>query len=169
MRRLFAVAVTLLVIWLMTVNAYGAALPADANNGVTLWALIGATPELAKTQELRLGYEGLLPGIELAVGTRHLEAPDTNVDDWSVRGYVLAHALDTKMVASVLGNGMALPDGNIYAGLFVDRQDSWSGGYAVGGLVDWPKRWQTVAEYSTTIWNSEHDSYAFVLGLRKKF
>jgi hypothetical protein len=156
--------------------AFGSEAPAgtEGSDGVTAWALVGANPEFGKSQELRLGYEGLLfPELELAVGAVHLDAPEPAVDAWSARGYLLVHALDASMVASVLGNGVTLPDGNLYGGLFAqysfDRADEWSGGYLVGGLVDWPRGWQTVAEYTTNLWNNDHNAYAFAVGLRKKF
>jgi hypothetical protein len=148
--------------------------PNIPHQGLTGWALLGTNPDFGKSEELRVGYEGLLfPEVEVAVGGLHLEAPDGAVEEWSGRGYLLFHALDAEMIASVLGNGIALPNGNVYGGLFGqythDREKEWSGGYVVGGLVDWPKGWQTVGEYQESLWNTDTNSYAFVLGLRKEF
>lgn len=149
------------------------AFAADPSDGLTVWTLVGTNPEFTKAQEVRVGYEGMLPGMEAALGVLHLDGPDPEVEEWSGRAYLLAHALDARMIASFLGNGITLPDGNLYGGLFgqytYDRDDEWSGGYVVGGLVDWPKGWQTVAEYQTNIWNNDRDSFAFIVGLRKKF
>jgi hypothetical protein len=153
-----------LVMWIAT-----AAAAADPNSaGLTAWMLAGSGG-----QEIRLGYEGLLPDLEVALGGRHLDAPDEGIDHWAIRGYVLAHALDAQMLGSVLGKDITLPDGNLYGGLFgeyaYDREDELSGGYVVGVLVDFPKGWQTVVEYQATIFNSTDNAYQVNAGLRHKF
>lgn len=136
--------------------------------GLTAWVLAGDG-----VQEARIGYEGLLPDIEVALGIAHNDAPDGDVEEWPVRVYGLAHALDASMLASLLGAEAKLPDGNLYGGLFAeytyDREDEFSGGYVIGGLVDWPKGWQTVVEYQSTIFNASDNDYELVLGLRRRF
>jgi len=147
----------------------GPNLDPNANEeGATLWLLFrpGA-------QEVRLGYQGLLPDIELAVGVLHIDAADPGIEEWPVRGYLIAHAIDAEMLGSLIGNKIVLPDGNLYGGLFgeytYDRENEWSAGYIVGGLVDWPKGWQTTAEYQATVWNCDDADQWFWLGLRKEF
>ena len=137
--------------------------------GLTGWVLGGSG-----MQELRIGYEGLLPTIEFAGAVRHLDTlADGATEEWPIRGYVIAHALDAQMLASVLGADFKLPDGNVYAGLFAeyafDREDEVSGGYVVGGLIDWPAGWQVVAEYDATVFNTTRSGYEFIVGLRHKF
>ncbi len=171
---ILSAAVSLGVCWLLGAAAAGAAEPAvEPNDGFTGWVLLGANPEFGRSEEIRLGYEGLFERIELAVGAQHLDGPEPGVEEWSGRAYLIAHALDANMIASVLGYDVDLPPGNLYAGLFgqysYDRDDEWSGGYLIGGLVEWPWRWQTVAEYQHNVWNNDHDSYAFVVGLRRRF
>jgi hypothetical protein len=156
-----------------------AADPNAAPPGVTAWGLFGANPEFGKSQELRLGYDfgetGLLPGIELAVAGIHFDGPDAQVQEsrWSGRAYAIAHAVSTAMVGLLLGSSLTLPTGNLYLGAFgeYDNADSKrvSGGYILGGLVDWPKGWQSVVEYQAAPWNRERDSYSVVFGLRRKF
>ena len=145
----------------------------DPNSGLRVWALTGAQPELGARQELRVGWEGLLPDIELAIGGLHVDAPEPAVDQWGLRGYAIAHALDAKMLGQAIGHGVTLPDGSLYLGGFgqysFDRDEEWSGGYVVGGLIGWPKGWETVAEYESLIWNSDDNEYAFLIGLRRKF
>ncbi len=165
-------AVVILLVLCLCSLSYGQ----DPNGPIrffTTWTLIGTNPEFGKSEEMRIGYEGLLPDLEIAASVVHLEAPDTTVDSWSGRVYGLWHALDANMVASFLGNGIELPKGNLYGGLFgqysYDREEEWSGGYVVGGLVDWPAKWQTVGEFQSTVWNTTDNGYAFVVGLRKKF
>lgn len=140
----------------------------DAGSQVTAWALGGEG-----IQELRVGYEGLLPDIEVAFGALHKDAAEPEEQEWPVRGYVIAHALDASMVASALGTDFTLPEGNLYAGLFCeytrDRADEWSGGYIVGGLVEWPRKWQTVAEYQSAIFNTDQEDNRFMFGLCKRF
>jgi len=137
--------------------------------GLTAWALGGSG-----VQELRIGYQGLLPTIELAAAVRHLDVMgDGQLEQWPIRGYAIAHALDAEMLASILGNEIELPKGNLYAGLFgeytFDRDNEWACGYVVGGLVDFPRGWQTVLEYDATVFNSTSNEYEFMLGLRKRF
>lgn len=124
-------------------------------------------------QEVRVGYTDLIPDIELALGGVHRDAPDDGVEKWAVRGYALAHALDAEMLASAIGNSIPLPDGNLYGGLFCqytyDRHDEWSGGWVLGGLVDWPRGWQVVAEYQEVVWNTDDNEYPLFIGLRKVF
>lgn len=162
--------VVMALLCLVCSTTYGAA---DPNAGWRAWVLTGAQPEIGGRQEGRIGYEGLLPDVEFAIGGLHRDAPDDGVEDWSIRAYGIAHAVDTQMVASVIGHGLTLPDGNLYVGLFpeytFDRDKEWSGGYIVGAIVDWPKGWQTVAEYESVIWNTDDDDYVFSIGLRRKF
>lgn len=124
-------------------------------------------------QEIRLGYDGLLPDIEVAVGLRHNDAPPDGVEQWPVRAYLLAHALDAEMLASIIGNKITLPSGNLYGGLFAeytyDRDKEFSGGYVLGGEVDWPRGWKTVVEYDVTIFNTSNDAYQIVFGLKREF
>jgi len=155
-----------LVVCLSVATAQGA----DPNDkpGVTLWALGGSG-----VQELRVGYVGLLPTVEFAVAGRHLDAPEGGVDEWPVRAYAIAHALDAKMLASVFGADFKLPDGNVYAGLYAeysgDRDDEFDGGYVVGGLIEWPAGWAVVAEYNAAIFNTTRNGYEFIVGLRRQF
>jgi len=151
---------------------------ADPNaDGITAWALLGTTPELAKMQEVRVGYEfgqnGWLPGIEFAVGGLHLDGPDEGVEEWSGRAYALAHALDASMIASLFGGKFQLPDGNFYAGLFAqytyDRANEFSGGYVAGVQVAFPRAFSTIVEYQQNCWNNRNDSFTLVAGIRKKF
>lgn len=141
----------------------------NENPGITGWVLGGSG-----VQELRIGYEGLLPTIEFAAGIRHLDVLEAGVvEQWPIRGYAIAHALDTTMLASVLGADFKLPNGNVYGGLFgeyaFDRENELSGGYVVGGLVDWPRGWQTVIEYDATVFNCTKQGYEFLIGLRRQF
>jgi len=155
---------------LLCSTVYGGELPVEPNDGVgfSLWALAGDG-----VQELRLGYEGFLPDIEVALGLGHVDAPDDGVEEWPIRAYLLAHTLDADMIATALGQNWTLPDGNLYGGLLAeytyDRPKEWSGGYVVGGLVDWPRGWQTVAEYEGKVWNNDDREWSFVLGVRKSF
>jgi hypothetical protein len=146
----------------------GAVQAADPNAGVTGWVLAGPG-----AQEFRVGYEGLLPDIEVALGGRHLDAPDEGVEHWGLRAYVLAHALDTQIVATMIGNKIALPDGDIYGGIFgdytLDRANEWSGGYVVGGLVAFPRGWETFVEYDATVFNTTDNAYQVMAGLRRRF
>jgi len=133
--------------------------------GIRAWALGGAGVE-----ELRIGYEGLIPDIELALGCQHRDAPDDGVEEWPARAYVIAHALDANMVATLIGGNMRLPDGNLYAGLFAEygfEDSGWSGGWMLGGAVDWPRGWQVIAEYQVSVWQSEEQ--VFLFGLRRRF
>jgi hypothetical protein len=161
--------VLLCCLWTATARA------ADPNSGMTLWVLGGSGVQEngTPTEELRVGYVGLLPDVEFAIGGRHMEAPDSDVQKWGVRGYALAHALDTQMIASMIGNKLTLPDGDIYGGLFIawtyDRSDEWSGGYVVGGLVDWPKGWQTCLEYDADVFNTNDNNHTILAGLRRRF
>jgi hypothetical protein len=140
----------------------------DPSAGITAWVL-GGDGE----QEVRLGYEGFVPDIELALGLQHLDAVDPGIEEWPVRAYVIGHALDANMVASLLGGTVRLPKGEIYAGLFAeytyDRAHEWSGGYILGGAVDWPKGWQVVMEYQARQWNVDDGVQQFMVGLRRKF
>lgn len=143
----------------------------NAGSGLRVWTLGDVTGE--GRQELRIGYEGLLPDIEFALGALHRDAPDAAVEEWPVRGYAVAHALDTQMIGSILGQNWTLPDGTLYGGGFLeyshDREKEWSGGFVVGGLVDWPGNWQTVAEYEKLVFNTDRETDLFVVGLRRKF
>ena len=146
----------------------------DSNDvGLRVWAMTGINPEFGKTQELRVGCEGFLADTEFAIGGVHANAPDVGIEQWSLRTYAIAHAIDANMVAQALNKSFAIPEGDIYGGLFgqysFDRDKEWSGGYVVGGLVSWPRGWQTVAEYQALIFNSEDNDYAFVVGLRRSF
>ena len=137
--------------------------------GVTAWVLGGSG-----IQELRVGYVGLLPTIELATGVRHIDVLEGGeVEHWPIRGYAIAHALDASMLAKVLGADFVLPDGNLYGGLFAeyafDRDNEWAGGYVIGGLIDFPKGWQTVVEYDATVFNATNNGYELMLGLRRQF
>jgi len=167
--------VSSLVVFLAVLLFVPSVRAADPNSGMTVWALGGSGVQEngTPTEELRIGYQGLLPDIELAAGVRHMEAPDEGVQKWGVRAYALAHALDTQMIASMIGNKLTLPDGDIYGGLFAgwtyDRSDEWSGGYVVGGLVDWPKGWQTCLEYDADVFNTNDNNYTILVGLRRKF
>lgn len=170
-RKLLAHAVILMAVLCLFCGNARAAEPND-RPGLTAWVLGGIGTE-DRAEELRLGYEGLLPNIEFAVGGKHKEAPDPEVDEWSFRGYAIAHALDAQMLASLWNKEIPLPNGNLYAGLFTeyshDRDNEWSGGYVIGALVDWPTGWQTVAEYGKTTFNTDVNQYEFMLGLRKEF
>jgi hypothetical protein len=147
----------------------------DPNDpGITLWVLGGpAIGDNVGTQEVRLGYRNLLPDIEVAFGLKHLDAPESGVEHWPVRGYLLAHALDANMLASVVGNKIKIPEGDIYGGLFAeytyDRDKEFAGGYVIGGEVSWPKGWKTVAEYDATVFNASDNAYEFIVGLKKEF
>jgi len=163
-----------IVVFLMVLFPVGgAAWGQDPNGGswergLSLWALAGDG-----RQEGRVEYVGLLEDIGLAVGGVHRDAADSGVEEWSLRGYVLAHALSTDMVGSLLGKNWTLPPGNLSGGVFgeycFDREKEWSGGYVVGGMADWPKRWQTVLEYQSTVWNTSGREYEVVAGLRRRF
>lgn len=165
------------VVFLMvTLPLGGAARAADANDlaaddpndGFAGWAMAGGG-----IQEGRLEYIGLVEDIGLAVGGVHRDAVDAGIEEWSLRGYVLAHALSTEMIGSLIGKDFTLPGGNLYGGLFgeycFDREEEWSGGYVVGGMVDWPNKWQTVVEYQSTVWNTSDSGYEVVAGLRRLF
>ena len=142
----------------------------DANDarGWTVWALLAED-----SQEARFGYKGLLPDVEVGVGLLHEDAPEPTVEDWPVRGYVIAHALSAELLGEYWGADRPLPDGELYGGLFSlysrDRSEEWAGGYMVGGLVDWPGRWQTVAEYQEVVWNVDRAAHVFAVGLRRRF
>ena len=165
MKRKWMLIAVVASLWIAT-----SAMAQDPNDkpGLTAWALGGSG-----VQELRIGYEGLLPTVEFAIGTQHIDAPQSGIDEWPIRVYAIAHALDASMLASVLGADFKLPDGNVYAGLFgeysFDREDEWSGGYVVGGLVQWPRGWQTVLEYDATLFNASDSDYQVMLGLRRRF
>lgn len=143
----------------------------DSNDvgGLTAWTLAGDG-----MQELRVGWEGLLPGIEFAAAGLHRDTPDGAEQEWPVRGYAIAHALSADMLATVLKTDLALPAGQLYGGLFAeytyDRENEWSGGYVVGGLLAVPSTaWQTVIEYQSTVWNSTDNDYQLIAGLRRRF
>lgn len=140
----------------------------EPNEGFTAWGLFGD-----QFEELRVGYEGLLNDFEVAIGGVHRDAVDPFAEEWSLRGYAIAHALDAEMLASVLGGERKLPDGELYAGLFAeytfDREKEWSGGYVIGGRVHWPKDWMAVVEYQATMFNSTDNDYKVVGGLAKAF
>lgn len=142
--------------------------PTDPNGGLSVWALAGNG-----VQEGRIEWDGWVEDIGLAVGGVHRDAPDGDVEEWSARGYLLAHALSTEMLASLGGGRWSLPDGNIYAGVFgeytFDREKEWSGGYVVGALTAWPGKWETVAEFQSDVWNTSDDEDEFVVGLRRRF
>lgn len=144
------------------------ALAVEPNDGLAAWALAGDG-----LQEGRIEYLGLIEDIGLAVGGVHRDAVDDGVEEWSLRGYVLAHALSSEMIAGVSGKKWTLPDGDLYGGLFgeycFDREAEWAGGYVVGGLVDWPRNWQTVVEYQSTVWNTSDSGYEIVAGLCRRF
>jgi len=146
--------------------------PEDVNDGWRVWVGLGTNPEFGKMEELRFGYKGLLPDIELAVGVLHKDAPEEGVEDWPIRGYAIAHAIDAEMIASALGKELTLPKGNVYAGLFAeysyDRENEWGGGYVVGALVDWPRKWQTYGEYQRNIFNTSNEDDAFFVGLVRR-
>jgi hypothetical protein len=139
------------------------------NSGVTVWALGG--PGM---QEGRVGWLAPLgvENIELALCGVHIDAPDGEIERWPLRGYVMAHALDAQMLATLLGADVKLPPGALYGGLFAeyawDREHEWSGGYSVGGLVT-VQGWDLVAEYQATICNATDNGYEFVGGLRRRF
>lgn len=162
------VAWLLLAIVAMVCTAGEATMPGDPNGGLSAWALAGDG-----MQEARIEWTGWIQDIGLAVGGVHRDAPDGGVEEWSGRGYVLAHALSTEMVASLAKGKWTLPDGDLYAGAFAeytfDRDNEWSGGYVVGALVEWPGKWQTVAEYQAEVWNATDNDYEFVVGLRRRF
>ncbi len=141
----------------------------DPNDGWRAWVGMGTNPEFGKMEELRFGYKGLLPDIELAVSVLHKDAPDEGVEAWPVRGYLLAHAIDAEMIASALGRNLELPKGNVYGGLFgeysYDRDKEVSGGYVAGALVDWPGKWQSYAEYQRSVFNTMNNADAFFVGV----
>ena len=143
-------------------------LPSDPNAGFSAWALVGDG-----IQEGRIEHTGLVEGIGLAIGGVHRDAVDEGIEEWSLRGYLLAHALSTEMIGSLIGRDFHLPAGNLYGGLFgeycFDRDKEWSGGYVIGGTVDWPNKWQTVLEYQSTVWNTAGNGYEVVAGLRRRF
>lgn len=156
-------------------TVYGQEVPVqieDANDGWRVWFGMGTSPDFGQMQELRIGYKGLLPDIELAVGVLHKDVPEEGVDDWPIRGYAIAHAIDADMIASALGKELTLPKGNAYIGLFAeysyDREDEWSGGYVVGALVEWPRKWQTYAEYQKNLFNTSNEDDAFFVGLVRR-
>lgn len=140
---------------------------ADANsvedvNGLTVWALGGDS-----MQELRVGYRGLLPNIELALGGVHVDAVDDAEEEWPIRGYAIAHALSADMLASLLDSKMTLPAGTLYGGLFLEYLDDadLSGGYIVGGQVRIPKTaWRTVLEYQDSVWGDD-ENYQVIAGV----
>jgi len=143
----------------------------DSNDvgGLTAWTLAGDG-----MQELRVGWEGLLPGIEFAAAGLHRDTPDGEEQEWPVRGYAIAHALTADLLATVLKTDVTLPAGALYGGLFCeytyDRDDEFAGGYIVGGLVAVPStRWQTVVEYQSIQWNTSNNGYQFTAGLRREF
>jgi len=140
----------------------------EDSSGWSVWALAGED-----SQEARVGYRGLLPDVELALGLVHEDAPAEEIEEWPIRVYGIAHALDADMIASALGHDWQLPEGNLYAGGFLeytrDRAEEWAGGYVIGGLVDWPRGWQTVAEYQAALWNTDAEDYRLVVGFRREF
>ncbi len=146
---------------------------APADKGFNAWFGLGMNPKFGQMEEARVGYEGLLPNVEVAAGFAHFDAPPADGPDWAGRAYLIAHALDTQMVASFLGNKFTLPDGDVYGGLFGQYAEggaqNFSGGYLVGGEVAWPKGWNTFLEYQVDLWNKDMDTFAVVAGLVRKF
>jgi hypothetical protein len=155
----------------------------DPNSGLNVWTLLGTTPNFARAEEIRVGYEGLLPKIEFAVSGIHVDGPEEGQSDWVGRFYAIAHALDAKMITHVLGNEFPLPEGNLYGGLFVGyayhNEHNWSAGWLVGGSTAWPwdglvgksNSWslKTVVEYQADIWNANRNAYTVSTGLLFQF
>jgi hypothetical protein len=152
-------------------------MPVDANAGrVTAWALLGSNPVFGQSEEVRVGYlfggEGPLSFFEPAFGFMHNDGLDQDGASWAARGYLLAHTLDAEMFSRLLG-GIDLPAGDVYGGLYCQygvRNNDWSAGYVVGGLVAWPSKvWQTVAEYDRSFIGERADTQTVVVGLRHTF
>jgi hypothetical protein len=171
-------AVVVSVLMCLAVWAGSAVYGADPNSppGVTGWALLGANPVFGQSEELRVGYDlggsGALSWLEPAAGVLHSDRLDNRVAAWAARGYLIAHAIDAAMISPLIG-GAQLPAGNLYGGLWGQyefSQHSISGGWLVGGIIEWPSQiWQTVAEYDHDLWGERADTQTVVIGLRRKF
>ena len=169
--RFFISILVMAALCVLCSTAFGGDGPLDPNGGLRVWALGDVTGE--GQQELRIGWEGLLPDVELAIAGIHRDAPEDGTEDWPIRGYAIAHALDTEMIGSFMGQNWTLPEGTLYVGGGLeyshDRPNEWSGLMIWGGVMDWPRGWQTVAEYQKMLFNTDREDDLFVVGLRRAF